>query len=205
MRDRLRKVFIRRPKPRTQSTDDQAATESDTTKLTAERATEPAPFKLLELPRDLRSSTFSKSTLLPSVSDLPRLRRLQRTREASMDHFRLLDLPVELRLNIFAHHFGNRTVAATLDAKTMEVTAKRDWYAFDQASRAPNGLAIILSCKQLREEAESVLWDSTIFVVKMKVEATVVVGGVAYLSPVAVPIPRPTIGTPNTGHPMDTP
>ncbi|KAK3719618.1 hypothetical protein LTR37_004155 [Vermiconidia calcicola] len=80
-----------------------------------------------------------------------------------MEHFRLLDLPVELRLNIFAHHFGNRTVAATLDAKTMEVTTKRH------------------CCKQLHEEAEGVLWESTGFVVKMKVEAAVVVGGVAYL------------------------
>ena len=127
----------------------------------------PPRFQLLELPIDIRSSPFSKATFSAPISDLPRLQRLQRTKHESMEPFRLLDLPVELRLQILTHHIGtHRTIPITFNSEAL--VKCRHWFVYGLAHERRNSLAVLRACRQLQAEASGVLWDSTTFVIQVK-------------------------------------
>jgi hypothetical protein len=121
-------------------------------------------LQLLELPMDLRSNPFSKSTFSnkpkPTVSS-----NVVRVK-SSDEPFRFFDLPPELRNVILVMYFGKRTVAATFDGEVCNGKAKR--YCLHAPNLDIHATAVLRVCKQLHAEAEQVLWDSTTFIIKVK-------------------------------------
>ena len=158
----LRRFFRRKKRPIALEREKESDNESNSTeRVSIETALE---FQPLELPLDLRSSPFSKACFSAPVSELPRLQRLQELRGQSCESFRLLDLPTELRLSIFAMHFNKRTVCVTFCG---EVTKTKRWFSCDSKHRNQNNCAILSACTQICKEAADVLWDCTTFVVKV--------------------------------------
>ena len=163
MRIRLRRL-LRRPKSTSKAEDTEVETTHDEHTLAMPRIPD---LKFLELPIDLRSSPFSKATYSPPPSTILRLRQLQRAEDATTEPFRLMDLPVELRLNILAQHFGKKVVSAIFDGATGTARMRRFFFSPGPTKHTS---AIMAACRQLHQEAQDVLYDSTTFIVRVVVD-----------------------------------
>src|ERR1700753_2599960 len=84
-----------------------------------------AGFRIHKLPTELGRSPFTESTFSMPLPDLPH----ERTIDMPTESFRLMDLPVELRLHTLALLLGNCTVPVICYGSLSEARTRRDYYA----------------------------------------------------------------------------
>lgn len=81
--------------------------------------------------------------------------------------FRLMELPAEIRLNIYAHHFGYKRMTLPVDPDLIMIER---CLSYDRKMRSRQTRNLLCISRQVHKEAGDVLWDCTSFVIQVGVK-----------------------------------